>query len=45
MIARRIEQEEEGLVSSVPKAILWSILTGIGLGIGYFIVRKIVERK
>jgi hypothetical protein len=46
MITRRVAQEEEeNLVSSIPKTILWSILTGIGLGIGFFIVRKVVEKR
>lgn len=38
----RISQEEnESLVSSVPKTILLSILMGIGLGIGFYIIKKI----
>lgn len=41
-LPQRISQgENENLASSIPKTLFWSILAGIGLGIGFFLVRKV----
>lgn len=50
MNIRRVVQEEiaqvddESLVVSIPKTLFMYLLAGIGLGVGFFLVRKIGMR-
>lgn len=40
MISRRVAENEDNTVKTVAKTVFFAILTGIGLGIGLYIVRK-----